>query len=92
MKKIQLTLMAGAVCAASQLFSAADVQAGARVDLSALIVNPGKNIERLLDSKRLETFRNDVQDSDNPVMERIKNRCNSLKKELNLTVNCDRKY
>lgn len=89
-KTVGTLMIAGALFAAGQLVDAGGAQAGAEVDLRALLSEPsGKNLDNLLNTKDLDFLREENRNGNGSIMERIKSKCASLKKENGWDVGCD---
>jgi len=82
--------LAGALFAAGQLADTVSAHAGAEVDLRALLSEPsGKNLDNLLNTKDLDFLRDGNRSGNGSIIERIRSKCTSLKKENGWDVDCD---
>lgn len=89
-KTVGTLMLAGAVFATGQLIDTSSARAGAEVDLRALLTEPsGKNLDTLLSSNDLDFLRKGNRNGNGSVLERIRNKCTSLKNENDWDVSCD---
>ena len=89
-KTVTTLMLAVTLFAASQLVNAGNAQAGAEVDLRALLSEPSrKNLDNLLNSNNLDFLNEGNRNGNGSIMERIESKCTSLKKENGWDAGCD---